>query len=349
MPRGLSLALSLCLAALVGCPQDPRDKKPPEHVATVGEAEILRTWFLAELARSGAPRVEKGPAREAVARQVLDQLIREELFFQAAKKEGISVDKRDVEREVRSTVEGYPPGVFLRVLHAEQLTLDQYRERVRRRLMIDRFLTKRLADLEPPSEAEVREAYVQRVAGRARPPQVRARQVLVKTEEEARYLLEEIRARRLTLEEAARRYSVAPEKDRGGDLGWFAKGDMPPIFEICFDLKPGEVSDVMASEYGFHIFEVIERREEHEEPFEEAKERLSRELRREREVKEVDRIVAELERTIPVEVNEEGFASAVALLPDPPKETGPGPDPGPSPDWSTYPRPRAGQFSGGQP
>lgn len=339
--RTLVLSPLLALSFALGCPADPRDSRVPPIVARVGKAEIPRSRLIAELARMGTARVEGKEAREAVGREVLDRLIREELLCQAAEQAGLTVDPRDVEREVRKGIEGYPPGVFQRILYAEQLTIDQYREKLRRRLLVDAFLKQRTKELPPVSEADARGVYEQTVAGRTLPPQVRVRQVLVKTEEEARHLLSEIQAKRLTLEEAARRFSVAPEKERGGDLGWFAKGDMPPVFEVCFSMNPNDVSDVVASEYGFHLFEVVDRREAHEEPFEEAKDRLAADIRRERERAHLDAYVETLKRTVPISTDEAAFQAAVRALPASAPEEGRGPDPVPEADWSTYPKPRA--------
>ena len=59
----------------------------------------------------------------------------------------------------------------------------------------------------------------------------------------------------------ARKHSLSPDAKQGGDLGWFERGAMPPIFEqVCFALPEGKVSDVVASSYGFHLFKVIGRR-----------------------------------------------------------------------------------------
>ena len=59
----------------------------------------------------------------------------------------------------------------------------------------------------------------------------------------------------------AREISLSPDADRGGDLGYFARGQMPPEFDdAVFSLPRGQVSDVVESPYGFHLFLVIDRR-----------------------------------------------------------------------------------------
>ena len=64
----------------------------------------------------------------------------------------------------------------------------------------------------------------------------------------------------LTAQEVARRLSRGPRADGGGVQGELARSDLPPSYaDLIFALKPGEVSPVVPAEYGFHLFQVIER------------------------------------------------------------------------------------------
>lgn len=311
---------------LAGCPADPRDRAPPTVVATVGETEILRPSFVGELSRAGVARIADLDKRRKLAREVLDRMIRQELLFQAATTAGVEVDAHEVQRALERAADGYPPGMFQRVLHAEQLTLEQYEQRVRRRSVIEKYLRERFAKLPAPSEEEMLARFQQSSAQQLRPERVRARQILVRTEEEARHVLSQLRRGSLAFEEAARRHSESPEKAKGGDLGWFARGQMPPVFETCFSLENGKVSDVVASEFGFHIFQVTDRQEAGPEPFEEARRRIEVELSQERQEQDLMAHAEELRAATQVVISEPAFAAALAQLPEGPFEEERGPD-----------------------
>jgi peptidyl-prolyl cis-trans isomerase C/foldase protein PrsA len=309
--------LAVVDALLCGCPSDPRvPRRPP--VAQVGGTKIDEDRVLAVLSQRGVARVTDPAARQSVTRRILDALVTEELLLQAAAEADVTVTPEAVEREIRARAEGYAPGTFQRVLTAEQLTIDAFREGVRRRSIADAFLRRHFASLPAVTDDDVAARYQAGLERWRRPAQVRVRQVLVRTQEEAKHLLEQIRAGRLSVEQAAQQYSTGLEADQGGDLGWFAKGGLPDAFDVCFALEKGAVSDVVGSDYGFHIFEILDVREAGTEELATVRERLVEEIVRERQTTATEALVDDLRRKTPVVVDDAAIDHVVALLPPAP-------------------------------
>ena len=89
---------------------------------------------------------------------------------------------------------------------------------------------------------------------------VKARHILVKSEKEAKRILDEILGG-TPFEDLARKHSKDPRSgSKGGDLGWFSRGDMVPPFEkACFEAELGLLREPVKSEHGFHVIEIIEK------------------------------------------------------------------------------------------
>lgn len=118
--------------------------------------------------------------------------------------------------------------------------------------------------------------------------------------------------------ELARKYSEDPTASRGGDLGYFRKGDMVPEFsDTAFALEPGQISDIVRTRYGFHIIKVEDVRPERQMSFEEVKEEIRKKMvgERAREVAYgVSRRFADLafaKRDVLAAAKEPSFASAL--------------------------------------
>ncbi len=82
---------------------------------------------------------------------------------------------------------------------------------------------------------------------------IRASHILVKTREKAEEILEELKMG-ADFAKLAREHSECPSKKRGGDLGKFTRGKMVKSFErAAFDLKKGQISDIVQTQFGYHI------------------------------------------------------------------------------------------------
>ena len=91
--------------------------------------------------------------------------------------------------------------------------------------------------------------------------EVRASHILVKTRPEAVKLRKEIIKGEITFEDAAREYSLCPSGQKGGDLGFFNRKQMVQAFsDTAFELKPGQISDPVGTQFGWHIIKTTAKR-----------------------------------------------------------------------------------------
>jgi peptidyl-prolyl cis-trans isomerase C len=142
-----------------------------------------------------------------------------------------------------------------------------------------------------PSRDELRARYRDQAAEYRLPARVRLRQVLTETREAAEAARAQI-AGGADFGRVARQRSIDPSAPYGGFQGVLAEDDLPEDFaDLIFGLEPGEVSEIVEADYGFHIFQVIERLPERTVPFDEAAPAIAERLREEGEREALARLV----------------------------------------------------------
>lgn len=266
---GFPRAAPALLIAVIGCTWF---EKPAADDAVVrlipkeeGRASLVVTAH--ELRRALARRrvqlsgdLDAPPLPPAVQRAVLDELVETELFAARARELGLTVSSTTVEAELETVVSGLPRSELDRTLNQTYQTEDSLRQSIRARLLMRELLAREVDPNISKAELEARWAETD-PANKMQPPRVRAAQIIVASEQAAKEVKKQLREGD-SFEELAMQHSVAPNAPAGGYLGWFARKEMPEIVdETCFELEPGAVSDVVPSEYGYHVFKVYERTE----------------------------------------------------------------------------------------
>jgi peptidyl-prolyl cis-trans isomerase SurA len=281
----LAVALASPVRAQVTPPGDDGEVVD-RVVAVVGDSVLLMSQVLEQveqmrLQNPSAVPSAPGPAMDQFQRQVLDDLVNRTVILRAASKDTvIKVDEDRVEEIVNQELDNrtrqYPGGqtAMLQALANEGLTLAQYREmlktQVRQSQLYQMYLQRQLQSAAPVevSDADLRAAFDQAKANLTqRPKLVSFAQVVMAPEpsdsakalakQKAQTILDSIRAG-ADFEEMAKRYSQDPgSAESGGDLGWFRRGQMVRQFEdAAFSLPDGGVSDVVETEFGYHIIKV---------------------------------------------------------------------------------------------
>jgi peptidyl-prolyl cis-trans isomerase C len=145
-------------------------------------------------------------------------------------------------------------------------------EYYKRRALRDLYFEKNVRD--KVTEDSAKKIYESQVAKLKNEEEIRARHILLKTEGEAKDVVERIH-RGDDFAELAKELSQGPSKTQGGDLGYFSKGQMVPAFEkAAFELKKGEISEPVETQFGWHVIKLEDTRVKQPPSFDEVKERI---------------------------------------------------------------------------
>ena len=162
-----------------------------------------------------------------------------------------------------------------------------------------------VSDEEVGTHFEANQAFFER------PETVKVSQILIDDEGLANTIATEFGGRTTRFEELAKEHSVGPEASRGGHLGSFARGELPPSLETTiFSLRPGRVSAVVATDFGFHIFLVHEKVAAAQLSLDEARDFIRLELMRKKSDRALALYIEELKNTYPVTVHREHLSFA---------------------------------------
>lgn len=228
-------------------------------------------------------------------KDILDQLINTELLYQQAQKEKIKISNDEINLEIDKIKDNFSsPEEFNEALKANNITLVRLKEDIKRQLMINSVLEETRNQVSI-SDEELLEYYNENKESFLEPEQVHARHILVEAEEEANNLLLQLKEGLTDFAELAREKSIGPSAPSGGDLGFFSRGQMVKEFEdAAFSLEPGEISEVVKSQFGYHIIKCEEKKEEYSPTFEEAKERIINTLKYQRENDAISTLTSKL-------------------------------------------------------
>lgn len=259
--------------------------------------------------------VQDDPRAQEVRRQVLDNLIDRELLLQQAKSLKMSVPPPQLDAQMQQLTQRFPsPEAFDQALKAQNFTLDAIKKDVEGQMLRQQLVKKEVLDKVNVSAGEVQSFYDRNKAKYVEEEQVRARHILVRVPQDAspaddsqlKEKAEKAQSRAKKGEDfavLAQALSDDGSKEQGGDLGFFPRGRMVEGFEqVAFALQPGQVSEVVRTQFGYHVIKVEERKDGRALGFDEAKERAKEDLTREQTYDRYQQYVGNLRGKAKVEV-----------------------------------------------
>ena len=206
----------------------------------------------------------------------LNEIIRNTLIAQEIAKENISIEQNVLESNLRKAREGYLEGAFEKTLDLEGILIADWEKSIEKKLLTNELIHQQVNSKVSLSDKELRDYFDKNHNKFHKKQQVKALHIMVESEEEIRDIQKELRSKEKTFPALAMEYSLGPEGEQGGDLGYFEAGQMPEEFDDVFKLKINKVSDIIKTPYGFHLLKVVDKIEERKMDFEESKSRVEK-------------------------------------------------------------------------
>ena len=226
-------------------------------------AEILRQEYV------GAPI---SVSEEDLLKEALNMIIEERLQIQEGKKLGFVIDEDAVDAAMEEVIKknDLADGQLQEMLKREGRTLKSYKNHIRDQIMVSKITRFEIGNRVKVSEKSIIKYYKENQKEFWQEGKVKARHILFiaergSSEKIRREKLQQAKKILLKLRKGndfaklAMKYSEDISASNGGDVGFVGRGKMVPEFEeAVFNLKPGQVSDIVKTEYGYHIIKVEE-------------------------------------------------------------------------------------------
>ena len=245
------------------------------------------------------------PKLEAKA---LEQAIGAKLLLDQAQRLDLPVTAKDVDAEVARVVQQVGGEEnYKKALAAQGISEADFRKELEKGARVNMLVNQACAHVADPTEDEVTAFYEAHKAEYVEPHQVLCQHILVKGSNDAALdKIKEIRERivndKADFAEEAKKHSDCPSGAQGGSLGWFGRGMMVPEFDkAAFEMKKGEVSGIVTTEFGYHIIYKADERGGGQQTIVDVHDQIKDLLRHEARGKAMDAYVADLREKATIE------------------------------------------------
>ncbi|MBW1796941.1 MAG: peptidylprolyl isomerase [Deltaproteobacteria bacterium] len=255
-----SVTFCLCLLPFLisGC--GPSDQAKDKVVIVVGSRQITTDQLRKDMEFISADM--DLPDHNRIREQILELVIDHYLILEYGRRMGISVSEKEVERAIKEIKSGYTEGSFKNALLRGYVDLEQWEERIREQFLVNKVIKEVTENITPPDYQDVKRYFEDNKDEFKSPEMLEFRQIVTRSREEADALLNRLNNGE-DMHQLAKKYSIGPEAENGGKVGWVARGHLEESMEkVLFSMPRSKTSPVVKTPYGFHIFEVLSVRPE---------------------------------------------------------------------------------------
>ncbi|MGD8364717.1 MAG: peptidylprolyl isomerase [Desulfobacterales bacterium] len=306
-------------AAPAGAQKASPEKTSPDKAATVNGTVIPKQTlerevklFTDRMVRQGrqVPDVQVPVLRN----EILDSLIDQELLYQDSQKQHMQVDKKAVDEKYDEIKKRFKTEQeFKDAIAKMDVTEAEIRSQLKKGLAIDELLkTKVVKDIQVTDE-EAKKYYDEHTDQFKQAEQVKASHILIQVAPDASDEKKTEAKKKITVVQeklkkgedfavVAKESSEGPSKSRGGDLGFFQRGQMDKSFEeAAFALEPGKVSEVVETRFGYHIIKVDEKKPEATLAFSDEKDKIEQFLKQQKTREKIENYLEGLRKNAKID------------------------------------------------
>jgi peptidyl-prolyl cis-trans isomerase C len=305
-----------------GQPAAPPAAKPmpaqlPDVLARVNGEVVTKVDFdrLIKNMEVSANQPVPPEKRDEIFRRALDQLVTYTVLTQETRARKIAVTDAEIDENLKQMRSQFPnEDAFTKALAARGMTMEKLKSDAKIDMSINKMMEAEMANQTPPTDAQVREFYDKNPDKFKQDEAVRASHILFrvpanadaatkkKALDQAQSVLKQARAG-ADFAELAKKYSADGSAQQGGDLNFFTKGQMVPEFDqTAFALKTGEISDIVTTQFGYHIIKLTDRRAPSTVPFEQVSPRIKEYLTEQQKQQKGQAFIESLKQKAKIEV-----------------------------------------------
>jgi foldase protein PrsA len=272
----------------------------------------------------------------AVAKQVLNQMVQQSLLEQYARDKKIAITQAELDQREKDTKAKFQPGQFEQIVKQQGYTEQDIQNILKSQIIMEKALAPQMK----VSETDIKAYFDKNHAVFDKPEQVHARHILVADENTAKQVLAKLKAGG-NWDALAKQYSTDPSsKDKGGDLGYFGRGQMVPQFQdAAFAAKAGQIVGPVKSPFGYHVIQVLDKKPAQKGTYASAHDKIKEQLTQQQQQQQAPVFLQGLRSAAKIDVYDDRYkdafpaspASPAAAASGAPATAAPAPTPSPSP------------------
>lgn len=265
-------------------------------------------------------KLEGSPA----ARSVLQQLVTNKLIDDYASKHNVTVTPAEIAKIEDQYKAQYPNGQWDELLKARGYTEQDVQDLIRHQIILDKAVGGNIHI----TDKQIKEFFDKNHAQFDKPAMAKARHILVPDLKTAQKVEADLKSGKDFAAEA-KQYSTDPgSRVKGGDLGWFRKGQMVPAFEkYAFSGPLNQISPPIKSPFGYHVIQVEDRKPGQTATLASARDQIVQQLRQQQEAPLIPGFLQQLQASANIKVDDPRFEGLFPSPPPSPGQVAPAPAP----------------------